>query len=67
SLGIPELVAVTPVEIFRGAPVPPGKYSLLLRLIFQSQNSTLTEGELTGHSARVIECLERKLGAQIRM
>ncbi|MCH7979055.1 MAG: phenylalanine--tRNA ligase subunit beta [Acidobacteria bacterium] len=67
SLGIPELVAVTPVEIFRGAPVPPGKYSLLLRLILQSQNSTLTEAELTGHSARVIDCLERKLGAQIRM
>ena len=67
SLGIPELVTVTPVEIFRGAPVPPGKYSLLLRLVLQSQHSTLTEAELAGHSARVIECLERKLGAQIRM
>ncbi len=67
SLGIPELVAITPVEIFRGTPVPPGSYSLLLRLVLQSQSTTLTETELAGYSAQVMECLERKLGAQIRM
>jgi len=70
DLGIPELVAVRPVEIFRGAtsgPVPPGKYSLLLRVTLQSHQGTLTEAELTRHSGRIIDCLERRLGAQIRM
>ena len=70
SLAIPELVAITPVEIFRGAagrPVPPGQYSLLLRITLQSHLGTLTEAELTKHSGRIIDCLERRLGAQIRM
>ena len=70
GLGIPELVAVTPVEIFRGAaggPVPPGKFSLLLRVTLQSHQGTLTEAELTKHGGRIIDCLERRLGAQIRM
>jgi len=67
ALQIPELVGVSPVEVFRGAPVPPGRYSLLLRLTLQSPNTTLTEAELAACSARVVECLERQLGAQIRM
>ena len=67
SLGIAELVAVEPVEIFRGSPVPAGRYSLLLRVTFQSQQATLAEEQLTRHSARIIETLANKLGAQIRV
>ena len=67
SLGIPELAGVAPVEIFRGGPVTSGRYSLLVRTTFQSQQATLTEEQLAAYSARIVENLERKLGAQIRM
>jgi phenylalanyl-tRNA synthetase beta chain len=70
SLGIPELVAVEPVEIYRGdtgSPVSAGKYSLLLRVTLQSQQTTLAEAELADYSGRIMQCLERNLGAQIRM
>jgi phenylalanyl-tRNA synthetase beta chain len=68
SLGIPELVAVTPVEtISDRPPATPERYSLLLRLTLQSFQATLTETELASWSARVIQCLEKTLGAQVRM
>ena len=68
SLAIPELTAVTPVErIDEGPPATPERYSLLLRLTLQSHQATLTEAELAGWSARIIECLEKRLNAQIRM
>ena len=68
ALGIPELVAVTPVEtIYDRPPATPERYSLLLRLTLQSHQATFTGTELAAWSARVIECLEGKLGAQIRM
>jgi phenylalanyl-tRNA synthetase beta subunit len=66
SLGIREVVNLRPVEIFRGASVPPGKYSLLLRVNLQSPTATLTEAELSDRSARLIHCLEQNLGAQVR-
>jgi len=56
-----------PVEIFRGAPVQAGHYSLLLRVTLQSADSTLTEAELADRSARIVQALERELGATIRM
>ena len=66
GLGLPELTAIEPVEIFRGAAVGEGKYSLLLRVTLQSQEATFSEADLAGYSSRIIECL-RGLGAQIRM
>ncbi len=67
ALGIRELVGMQPVEIFRGASVQAGHYSLLLRLTLQSGEGTLTEAELADRSARIIQALERELGATIRM
>ena len=67
SLGIPELAAVAPVEaIYDRPPASRERYSLLLRLTLQSRQATLTEAELAGWSARIMECLEKTLGAQIR-
>lgn len=69
SLGLPQIVAVEPVEIFRGAPgapVAPGRYSLLLRVTLRSHESTLGETELADYSSRIMQCLQG-LGAQIRM
>lgn len=68
SLGIPELVAVTPLEMLSDRPPATSeRYSLLLRLTLQSHQATLTETELAVWSARLIECLGEKLGAQVRM
>jgi phenylalanyl-tRNA synthetase beta chain len=68
GLAIPELVQLSPVEVFRdakAATVPKGHYALLLRCVFQSQERTLREEELVQWSARVIEALT-KLGGVLR-
>ena len=66
DLQIPSFVALRPVEIIRGGNVPAGRYSLLLRVSLQSQEATLTEAELQVASARIMDYLEKILGAQIR-
>src|ERR1019366_2830383 len=68
SLAIPELTRLTPVEIFRDAKstaVPADHYALLLRCVFQSNQRTLREDELTQWSSRLIAALGA-LGAVLR-
>jgi phenylalanyl-tRNA synthetase beta chain len=65
ALGLPELRSVVPVEIFRGGNVPAGKYSLLLRAVFQSSERTLREEEVAAWSAQMVHTLE-KLGGALR-
>ncbi|MGO4214283.1 phenylalanine--tRNA ligase subunit beta, partial [Terriglobus sp. YAF25] len=68
GLGNAELLRVAPVEIFRdakGKAVPAGHYSLLTRVVFQSQERTLRDEELTGWSAEIIKTLEG-LGGKLR-
>jgi phenylalanyl-tRNA synthetase beta chain len=58
---------VKPVEIFRdakGKAVPAAHYSLLLRVVFQSTERTLTEEELTGGSEKIVAALSALGGAQ---
>jgi len=66
ALGIPEIFSIEAVDLFRGTNIPPGKFSLLVRITFQSQEATLTEAQLTDFSSRIISALERKLGATLR-
>ena len=66
-LAIRELRGVRPVEIFRdakGKAVPAGSYSLLLRVVFQSRERTLTEEELTGGSEKIVAALKALGGTQ---
>jgi phenylalanyl-tRNA synthetase beta chain len=68
GLSIPELSRVTPVEIFRdpkGKSVPQDHYALLLRCLFQSNERTLNEEELTGWWSGIIAALTA-LGGVIR-
>jgi phenylalanyl-tRNA synthetase beta chain len=65
ELGISELRRLVTVEIFRGDSVPAGKYSLLLRMQFQSSERTLREDEVAGWSTRIIGALEG-LGGRLR-
>jgi phenylalanyl-tRNA synthetase beta chain len=67
GLRIHELRSVRPVEIFRnakGKAVPAGSYSLLLRVVFQSSERTLTEEELTGGSEKIVAALQALGGTQ---
>lgn len=66
SLKIPELHQIEAADLFRGGQIPKGKYSLLVRVTFQSAESTFTEAQLTDLSARIISALEKKLGAMLR-
>ena len=64
-LSIMEMVSISPREIFRGGSVPSGKYSLLLRVVFQSAERTLRDDEVTRWSEQVVSAIE-KLGGRLR-
>jgi phenylalanyl-tRNA synthetase beta chain len=66
SLGIKELFAIETTDLFRGKNVPAGKYSLLVRVTFQSREATLTEVQIGDLSGKIIAALEKNLGAQLR-
>jgi phenylalanyl-tRNA synthetase beta chain len=66
GLRIPEVISVEAVDLFRGRNIPPGKFSLLVRVTFQSQEATLTDAQLNDFSSRIISTLQQKLGAELR-
>jgi phenylalanyl-tRNA synthetase beta chain len=66
SLNIGEVTSIEATDLFRGKNVPGGKYSLLVRVRFQSREATLTDAQITDFSTRIREALEKKLGAQLR-
>jgi phenylalanyl-tRNA synthetase beta chain len=66
GLDLPHLVSVSAVDRFRGGSIPTGHYSLLVRVVFQSAEQTLTEEEIRDHSERIVAKLESKLGATLR-
>ena len=66
SVNIPELHSIEAIDLFRGGQVPAGKYSLLVRVTFQSAEATFTETQLTDFSARIISALTQQLGASLR-
>ena len=66
SLGIGEIVSIEAGDLFRGKNVPAGKYSLMVRVIFQSRDATLTDAQIAEFSARIVTALEKQLGAQLR-
>ena len=66
SLGIPEIVSIEAADLFRGKNVPVGKFSLLVRVAFQSREATLAEAQINDFSTRIISALEQQLGAALR-
>jgi len=62
--GMAELLEFRPVEIFRGGSIAAGKYSVLLRVKFQSTERTLREDELAQWSGKVVAALTNIGGAQ---
>jgi len=66
ALNIAEISAIEAADLFRGKNVPAGKYSLLVRVTFQSREATLTDAQISDFSAKIISALENNLGAQLR-
>jgi phenylalanyl-tRNA synthetase beta chain len=64
ELGLEELREVRPVEIFRGGSIPSGKYSVLLRVRFQSAERTLREDEVAQWSTKMVTALVGMGGVQ---
>lgn len=70
ALNIAELQDLRPADLLRGkdaerAGIAAGKYSMLLRVNFQSSERTLRDEEVAGSSARIIEALQA-LGGTLR-
>jgi phenylalanyl-tRNA synthetase beta chain len=66
SLGIPEITSIEAADLFRGKNVPTGKYSLLVRVTFQSHRATLTDAQTSDFSGRIIAALKKNLGGELR-
>ncbi len=64
AAGIAELREFRPVEIFRGGAIAAGKYSVLLRAKFQSDERTLRDDEVTQWSGRIVAALTALGGVQ---
>lgn len=66
AAGAPLLDRVVLFDVYRGAPVPPGRKSLAYSLTFRSPERTLTDQEVAEVHRRIEEALRQRLGAQIR-
>jgi phenylalanyl-tRNA synthetase beta chain len=66
TLNISEVTSIEAADLFRGKNVPAGKYSLLVRVTFQSSEATMTDAQTSESSAKIIATLEKNLGAQLR-
>jgi phenylalanyl-tRNA synthetase beta chain len=53
-------------DVYAGTPVPEGKKSLTFALTYRADDRTLTDEEVNGMQARVIERLSQTFGAQLR-
>jgi phenylalanyl-tRNA synthetase beta chain len=65
GLKLEEIRGFHPVDRFRGGAIPPRHYSLLLRVVFESQTHTLTSEEVGGLSQKLLAALE-EFGAHLR-
>jgi phenylalanyl-tRNA synthetase beta chain len=66
ALQIPEVERIEAADLFRGGQIPPGKFSLMIRVTFQSAQATLTEAQVQDFSGRIVSALQEKLGAVLR-
>src|SRR6516165_2803485 len=66
SLSIPEIRAIEALDLFRGKNVAAGRYSLLVRVTFESRECTFTEAQINDFSARIVTELRKNLGASLR-
>jgi len=66
SAGGEALVALRLFDAYRGAQIGPGKKSLAYSLTYQSSERTLSDQDVALIRQRIINRLERELGARLR-
>jgi phenylalanyl-tRNA synthetase beta chain len=66
ALNISEIASIEAADLFRGKNVPSGKYSLMIRVTFQSREATLTDAQISDYSGKIVAALQAALGAQLR-
>ena len=66
GLQIGEVESIEAADLFRGGQIPAGKFSLMIRVTFQSAQVTLTEAQVSAFSGRIVKALQEKLGAVLR-
>jgi phenylalanyl-tRNA synthetase beta chain len=66
ALAIAELQSIEVADLFRGGKMPAGKFSLMIRVTFQSGETTLTDSRISDYSSQIVAALETKLGASLR-
>jgi phenylalanyl-tRNA synthetase beta chain len=62
----PLVEAVTLFDVYRGAPLPPGRKNLALAIAYRAPERTLTDAEADAAHARIVERLVRGVGAELR-
>src|ERR1700733_11859762 len=63
ALGIPPRRSIEAADLFRGGKMPAGKFSLMIRVTFQSGETTFTDAQINDFSSRIVSALETKLRA----
>jgi len=54
SLNIAEVTSVEAADLYRGKNVAAGKYSLIIRVTFQSREATLTDAQVSEFSSKLL-------------
>jgi phenylalanyl-tRNA synthetase beta chain len=65
GLGIPQLQNIQALDRYDKAPMPPGMFSLMIRVTFQG-DTTLTDTQIADFSARIVSEIGTKLGGTLR-
>ena len=60
------VVRSTPFDVYHGDGVPEGKKSVAYRVVFQSDQSTLTSEQVDRFQGDIVRKLHRQLGAELR-
>ncbi|MFQ5611676.1 MAG: phenylalanine--tRNA ligase subunit beta [Anaerolineae bacterium] len=64
--GQPLLAGARLFDVYRGQQIGPGKKSLAYSLTFQAEDRTLTDKVVAKQQQRIVQRLERELGAKLR-
>lgn len=62
----PLVIRATLFDVYTGEQVPAGKKSLAIRVLYQSPEHTLTDGEINKAQQRILDRLSKELGASLR-
>jgi phenylalanyl-tRNA synthetase beta chain len=66
GLNIPEIRSIEAADLYRGRNVPAEKYSLMVRVTFQSREATFTDAQVAAYSSKIVSALESQLRATLR-